>query len=104
MVDDTQRKVLDMSTSTKPGPLDAGSGAMFERRGDTVVAGLACTDWETVGGGPPAVLCITADGALLRVQAGGQTLVEAVSVSYAPGDPTVFGVPAGYEHVTGPSK
>jgi len=103
MVDASRRTVLDMAASATPGPLESGSAARFERREDAVVAGLPCTNWLTGGGGAEAVLCITLDGALLRVQSHGKTLVEAVSVSYAKADPAVFAVPEGFEHVSPPA-
>jgi hypothetical protein len=102
MVDDAHRTVLDMATAAAAGPLDPGSSARFVRRDAAVVAGLPCTDWQSDAGGADAVLCIKSDGALLRVQSHGQTLVEAVAVSYTPADPAAFAVPEGYRHVSPP--
>jgi hypothetical protein len=67
-----------------------------------VIAGQACTDWATAGAGTETVLCLTGDGVLLRVQAGGRTLVEANRVTYAPADPNLFAIPTDYNHMTPP--
>ena len=99
MVDSGKHTVVDVPAPAVPGPLEAGSGARFVRQGDAVVAGLACTNWEISSGGAPTVVCITADGALLRVQAAGNTLVEAISVNYGPAEASAFAVPLGYQHV-----
>jgi hypothetical protein len=101
MVNDTLRTVVDIA-APRTGPLDPGSTAAFAKRGDTVIAGQACTDWATAGAGTETVLCLTGDGVLLRVQAGGRTLVEANRVTYAPADPNLFAIPTDYNHMTPP--
>ncbi len=101
LVNDNSRSVMEMA-APRQGPLEPGSATQFTRRGETTIAGLACTDWATSGGGPETVLCLTADGVLLRVQAGGHTLVEASSVTYAPSDAALFQIPAQYAHVQPP--
>jgi len=99
LIDDTKRSIIDMQ-APPAGPLDLGSTAAFKHLGQDTVAGLTCDLWQTTAMGTDAVLCFTADGALLRVQAAGRTLVEAKSVSYAPTDPSLFQVPTGYQHMT----
>ncbi|MBS0559770.1 MAG: hypothetical protein JSR21_06925 [Proteobacteria bacterium] len=82
--------VLDM-----PAPPQNQGG--YARRGQATVAGLACTEWEaTATDGRRTVACITDDGVMLRAQAGGRTLFEAVTVSYAPQDPALFAAPPGF--------
>jgi hypothetical protein len=102
LIDDSRHSIIDMP-SPPPGPLDPDSSTAFTFRGQDTVAGLTCDQWETTNFGADTVLCFTADGALLRVQAAGQTLAEAISVDYTPSDPSVFQVPAGYRHVTSPA-
>jgi hypothetical protein len=68
------------------------------------VAGVGCTDWETKSGGPDTLLCLTDDGVLLRVQAGGHTLIEATAVTYAPEDGAIFTIPAEYARIAPPMK
>ncbi|MBV9812452.1 MAG: hypothetical protein JO326_06860 [Acetobacteraceae bacterium] len=76
----------------------------FARKGPATVAGVACTEWETVdAAGRPALACLTEDGVLLRAQAGGQTLVEARSVHYGPIDKGVFAIPPDYTKLTPPT-
>jgi hypothetical protein len=98
VVREANRSVIEMAapegTTGVAGKLSTGS---FVRRGEDAVAGLACTAWETRDrDGRPTLVCITADGVLLRAGAEGQTLVSAVSVQYGPQDPTAFRIPADY--------
>lgn len=93
MVSDEDRGVVDL-----PAP-DTISGGQFVRRGAEVVAGLACTEWETLDTqGLPTVACFTADGVLLRARRGASVFVEAVQVRYGPPDPAAFVVPPSYKH------
>ena len=86
----SDRLVLEM---TAPPSADGS----YVRQGEDRVAGLACTDWEaTASDGRNTVACITADGVTLRASSGGQTLLTAVSVDYAPQDPAVFVTPSGF--------
>jgi len=102
LIDDGQHSVMDMGPP-RHGPLDADSTTRFTRAGEATVAGLHCTDWATSGGGPPTLLCLTIDGVLLRVQAGGHTLIEASKVIYAPADPALFEIPKSYTHLAPPA-
>jgi hypothetical protein len=96
--------VLDMDASG-PGMPGAPSDGRYTRQGTDTVAGLACTNWQTPdAGGRLAVLCLTADGVMLRASRDGQTLLQATSVVYAPQDPAAFAAPAGYHHITTPQQ
>lgn len=100
VVKPADRAVLEVS-SAAPGLPGAAAGS-YTIRDAAVVAGLACTNWLTAdAGGQDTVLCLTADGVMLRASQRGQTLLEATSVDYAPQDPSAFRPPAGFRHVTG---
>ncbi len=106
LVNDNSHTVIDMAPP-RQGPLDPASKAVFARRSEATIAGQQCTDWAVTGittgtGAPESVLCLTLDGVLLRVQQGGQTLIEATSVTYAPSDPVLFQIPAQYVHTQPP--
>jgi hypothetical protein len=80
-------------------PDNAASGAT--RQGESVVAGLACTDWSvTDAAGEPMTVCLTQDGVLLRAGTTTRTLLTATSVQYGPVDPAAYQVPADYAHRT----
>ena len=102
VVKPADRAVLDVSTA---GPGLPGSAAGdYSRRGAGQAAGLPCTDWLTTdAAGQETLLCLTADGVMLRASQGGRVLLEARSVSYAPQDPAAFLPPDGYRHVAGPT-
>ena len=94
--------VLDLDASG-PGMPGAPSDGEFARKGSATIAGLACTNWQTLdASGAPAVICWTADGVMLRASRDGQTLLEATSVVYAAQDPAAFDVPAAYHHIAPP--
>ncbi len=96
------RAVLDLDAAG-PGLPGAPSDGQFARQGAETVAGLACTDWQTLdASGVPAVICLTADGVMLRASRDGQLLLQAVSVNYTPQDAAAFDMPAGYRHITPP--
>jgi hypothetical protein len=72
----------------------------YVRHGDATVAGLPCTDWETrPAQGEPSLICFAPDGVTLRLSQRGVVLIEAISVSYAPADPTVFAVPSDFRAI-----
>lgn len=76
------------------------ASASFQRVGTDAVAGLPCTDWLTKDSmGHEVTVCLTDDGVLLRVKAGGAVVVQATQVTYAPADPALFAAPAGYRQV-----
>lgn len=100
MVSDPARKVVRLAggDARLPGEVP---GDDYTRQDTDSVAGLPCTDWSTRDrAGHPVVVCITADGVLLRVQAGPKLLAQALRVTYGPQDPAAFAVPAGYAEVT----
>ena len=92
--------VLDLD-AVGPGLPGAPSDGRFSRQDGATVAGLACTNWRTLdASGEPAVICLTADGVMLRASRDGQVLLEATSVTYAPQDGAAFDLPPGYKHIT----
>lgn len=103
MVSDNDRGVVDMKIRSGVAPGGFAPGQSFTRRGADVVAGLACTEWQTVDTkGQPVLACFTADGVLLRARRGATVLVEAAKVTYGGFDPAVFAIPPGYAHVQAP--
>jgi hypothetical protein len=98
----SDRAVLDMDASGAGLP-GAPSDGRFTRRGADQIAGLPCTNWETLdSAGVAAVVCFTSDGVMLRASRGGHVLLEATSVSFAPQDPATFEPPAGFRHIAPP--
>jgi hypothetical protein len=98
VVHDQEKSVVDMAApagmANVPGSTPAGK---FVRRGDAVVDGVDCREWDTTDRtGQPADICVTNDGVLLRAGAQGHPLVSAVNVQYGPQDPALFRVPADY--------
>ena len=92
-----ERTVIEMAAPDNVTGMPNSAVASAVRQGADTVAGLACIDWDmTDAAGEPARLCLTADGVLLRAQAGGRTLLSAETVHYGPVDAAVFEVPAGY--------
>jgi hypothetical protein len=74
-----------------------GGGGKFIREGESRVASLTCTQWLTTDlAGAPALICVTADGVMLRAVTAGRTVLEATKVTYGPLDPAIFQPPAGY--------
>jgi len=103
-VRESDRSVLEVESDTPmPGAAPA-NGAAFQQRGADTVAGLPCTEWQTVDvTGAATLACITADGVLLRASAGGRVLVEALRVRYGPADAAVFRIPENYRKITPPT-
>ena len=100
VVHDQEKSVVEMSAPAgMAGVPGSGSADAFVRRGDAVVDGIGCVEWDTTDRvGKPADVCITSDGVLLQANAQGRTLVSAVKVQYAPQDPALFRVPSDYSH------
>ncbi len=100
-VRDGERSVLEIdSTQAMPAP---APGAAFENSGTDTVAGTPCTEWQTRDAtGTPTLVCITADGVLLRAIATGRVLVEALHLAYVPQDAAVFRIPEGYRRIDPP--
>jgi hypothetical protein len=74
-------------------PLDPEIGKPLKRGGDTVVAGLSCTDWSWTDDDEIHTVCLTADGVLLRLVVDGRTTMQARSVSFGKQPPELFRVP-----------
>lgn len=103
VVKPADQAVLDIPTAG-PGLPGAPAGT-YTAQGSAVVAGLACTDWQTLdGAGQATVLCLTADGVMLRASQQGRTLLEATAVTYGRQDPAAFVPPAGFRHVSGSAR
>jgi hypothetical protein len=102
-VREATRQVLEVDSGVAPVGPGIERQSMFHPRGESQVAGLTCTEWETVDvAGAPTLACITPDGVLLRAVGRG-VRVEAASVHYAQQDPVTFQVPAGYIRVRPPA-
>lgn len=98
VVHDQEKSVVEMAApagmANVPGSAPTGK---FVRRGDAVVDGVGCGEWDTTDRtGQPADVCITSDGVMLQASTQGRTLVSAVKVQYGPQDPALFRVPADY--------
>ncbi len=97
VVKTADRAVLDAPAAAG---LPGQPGNRYTRHGADTVAGLGCTNWDTVDtSGQASTLCMTADGVLLRASQGSVPLLEAVSVAYAPQDPAAFVPPDGFRHI-----
>lgn len=82
-------------------PMPPPVSPAYQRVGPDQVAGLPCTEWQTVDPQKQAVVfCFTDDGVMLRVRRGMQPVAVATRVSFGPQDPALFAVPAGFQHVT----
>lgn len=71
----------------------------FTRVGTRTVAGASCTDWRVAPRTDPdeeAVVCLTDDGVMLRLDGGDDDVVEATAVDYRKLDPALFRVPEGF--------
>lgn len=69
----------------------------YRRLGPQTIAGAPCTDWATTDdSGRASVVCLTADGVMLRAMQSGQLLVQAIHLDYAEQPASVFAVPDGY--------
>ena len=100
----SDRAVLDLDASGTGLP-GAPSDGQFARQTTETIAGLGCTNWQTVdAGGAPAVICFTPDGVMLRASRDGQLLLQAISVSYGPQDASAFELPAGYHRIKPPPQ
>lgn len=91
--------VRDESHEVVEAPVPPTGTPGYSRLGSETIAGLPCTEWQTRdSNGGQTVTCYTEDGLMLRARRGDQVLIEAVHVSNAAQDATVFEVPAGYTH------
>ena len=100
----SDRAVLDLDAAGIGLP-GAPSNGQFARQATETIAGLACTEWQTVdAGGAPAVICFTADGVMLSASREGQLLLQATSVNYGAQDASAFDLPADYHHIKPPQQ
>jgi hypothetical protein len=96
------RSVVQLDPGQAPVPGVAPEGA-YVRGGAVDVAGLPCTQWRMRDtAGREVTACLTTDGVLLRVEADGLVLAEAVSVRFGRQPEAVFRVPADYRKITPP--
>ena len=100
IVSDAERSVVEIPYDPARVVAGVATGPNFTRVGSDVVAGLACTEWQTVdSAGRGVTVCFTEDGVLTRARIGRAVLVQAMLVSYGPIDPTLFAIPGGYRRV-----
>lgn len=80
-----------------PGTPASGS---WRKVGPAVIAGEACTIWESADtDNHPTDFCYTDDGLLLGATQSGRLVVQAVSVARVPQDPQLFEPPEGYHRI-----
>jgi hypothetical protein len=102
VVIDPIRKYMEMPSNTDP--FRWGGDSPYVRKGRDMVAGTACTIWETQGQTSGSV-CVTDEGVMLRSEANnkdGRTLATATAIRYAPLTEDMFQPPSGYETLQRP--
>ena len=83
--------------------LEPEPGLALKRGNDSVVAGLACTDWSWTEDVEKHTVCVTPDGVVLRlVIDDSKTVMEARSVHYAAQPAELFRVPPSYAPALAP--
>jgi hypothetical protein len=88
--------------STPRQPIESELGAQLKRDGESVVAGLRCTEWSWTEDEETHTACMTPDGVLLRLVVDGKTTVEARAVTYHQQPPELFQVPKDYQPALAP--
>ncbi len=83
-------------------PLDPEKGKALKRGGDSVVAGLHCTDWSWTDDAETHTVCLTPDGVMLRLVVDGKTVMQALSVKYDRQPVELFRVPPNYAPALAP--
>ena len=83
-------------------PLDPERGKALKRGGESVVAGLHCTDWSWTEDAETHTVCLTPDGVMLRLVVDGKTVMQALSVKYGPQPAELFRVPPDYTPALAP--
>jgi hypothetical protein len=83
-------------------PEEPAPEATLKRGNESVVAGLPCVDWSWTEDTETRIVCITADGVLLRFLVDNRTVSEARSVSYRPQPVELFQVPPSYTPALAP--
>ena len=105
LVVEAERRVMDMPAIVLHGQIGPPAGASFTREGAQRIAGQPCTEWRYQGGAQQGVVCLTADGVMLRTRitaggpAGATGGLEATQVRYEAQDPQRFQMPEGYQRV-----
>ena len=100
-VHDSDRSVLELNAARATATPGVPTSAALVAVGRATVAGLPCTEWSTRdSAGRPAIVCLTADGVLLRATSGEHVLVEATAVTYGRLDAALFDPPQGYRRIT----
>ena len=103
MVVMAEETVVDLPYQGPPQQFVLSPAMRFVRRGADTVAGVPCTVWDVAVGPQRGVMCITGEGVLLRTQTqdarGRRSMVEALSVSYAPATDAEFTPPPDYERL-----
>lgn len=102
MVSEGDRSVLELPYDPARTVAGVAAGRAFERLGTDTIAGVGCTEWRTADKSDrPVTVCMTSDGVLLRMRAGANVLVQAMSVAYGLIDPSVFAIPSGFQRRAG---
>lgn len=96
--------IADIPWESGPVPLFTVDDRMkFTRKGDATVGGLRCTQWEATLEKARNLLCVTADGLVLRNQfndpLGRRNLIEAFVVRFQPAADIDFEPPVGFERL-----
>ena len=84
-------------------PLDPEKGKALKRGGDSLVAGLHCTDWSWTEDAETHTVCLTLDGVMLRLVVDGKTVMQALSVKYDRQPAELFRVPPNYTPALAPA-
>ncbi len=87
---------------TPRGPPEPATGTALKRGGESVIAGLHCVDWSWADEAEMHTVCVTADGAVLRVVIDGATIMQARSVTYGKQGAELFQVPSNYSPALAP--
>jgi hypothetical protein len=83
-------------------PIEAELGTHLNRGGESVVAGLHCTEWSWTEDEETHTACMTPDGVLLRLVVDGKIYVEARAVAYRQQPRELFQVPKAYQPALAP--
>ncbi len=99
-----ERTVADLPWEAGPQPLFLLDERMgFTRKNEATIAGQRCTQWEGALDKARTLVCVTADGLVLRQQfqdpQGRRNLVEAFVVQFDPARASDFVVPTGFDRL-----
>lgn len=99
-VREASRSVLEMNAAGATATPGVAKGGSLTVVGHATIVGLPCREWSTRdSSGLPAIVCLTADGVLLRATSGDHILLQATSVRYGPMDAALFDAPPGYRRI-----